>query len=317
MRLAFPAFLLTACAGGHADAPPPSPAPEATTVAAPGDDPYAACIAERCKGADDAPSCAQERCPHEDEQWRLEPRQVGYDGNVLSVAVKVHHTSETLAGKALPRTREAYVGVTAIRDDGEEIDLAIHTLFPGRFEDEPLIVSEVGEGVRDIIFGLWDRKVEPCDSSRSGCRKFGFLLDGSLAAWPPRIYVDGQRQRILPDAVNVRVSWAGHADPASALSKLRAELDRFAEPFGAKVTVGAPVVADAGAADVRIVHRDAHDAPLAAELAALVGGGVAYDKDADVDLHVVLGGEADRFTCGRDACTDADDLTSCLASSCP
>lgn len=303
--------VLVGCAGGHAEHPPPTaPAPEQA------DDPYAACISSRCEGAADATVCAKDKCAQEPEQWALMPKQVSYADGVMTVAVRVEHTPMRVGGTAIPRTEEAFVGVTAIREDGEEIDLAIHTLFPGRFTDEPLLVAEVGEGVRDIIFGLWDRKVEPCDSNRSGCRKFGFLLDGSLAAWPPRIYVDSQRQRLPPARLPVQVQWAG-GDLASLelLPKAQQSVQQFVEAFGSEVVFESMTLAAEPLEQTMVSHTDSHDAPLASELASAFDGRIEHVETGPL-LTLRLGGDKASWTCARTSCDGADDLASCLTEHC-
>ncbi len=304
-------LLLTACAG--APSHPPTAAPPGVLTAA---EALAACIESSCDNAEDLEACEAEHCADRPAAWGLVPHEVTYDGQNLTVSAAIEYAPARRAGVRVEREQEAYVGITAIRASGEEIDLAIQTLFPGRFEDQVLFLAEIGPDVRDIIFGLWDHKVEPCDSSRPGCRDFGFLLDGSLASWPPQVYQDGRRQRLLPPSITVKTLWAG-MPPAEVQPKLDAivrTLKSFSAPFHTEIGL-LPLVLANKDAESSVVHRDGHDGPLASEVSRSLGGSIASDAEATADLVLTLGGEADEalWTCAR-ACTS--ELAACLTS-CP
>ena len=81
--------------------------------------------------------------------------------------------------------------MTVIRETGEEVDLAVSTLFPEGLDVPITISADVGPRVQDIVIGAWSTKIEPCHVDRSGCRDFGFVLDDSLATWPPTSIATG------------------------------------------------------------------------------------------------------------------------------
>ena len=145
--------------------------------------------------------------------WSVVPTSIRYDKQTQTVFVQAG--VEVALNGSSPRDKEAYVGVTLAAEDGEEFDLAIQTVFPDQQDQLLMFSAGVEKPIQDVLIGLWDHKIEPCDSERPGCKTYGFLLDGSLASWPPNLYVDYKRQRILPERVtllftgpeNVTVPW--------------------------------------------------------------------------------------------------------------
>jgi len=159
--------------------------------------------------------------------WSVEPTTIRYseDGGALSVEV-------ALSGEAREtRTDPAFVGVTVVTRSGEEHDLLVHTVFP---TDDPepetlLFSTELSDAPRYVLIGAWDRKIEPCEVDRPGCREFGFVLDGSLASFPEGLYTDGIRQGLLPD--DYRIGVRGDREPVEEAAT------PFAEIFGSTVDV--------------------------------------------------------------------------------
>jgi hypothetical protein len=219
------------------------------------------------------------------------------------MSVQVEYTPAAYGDVPEPREGDTWLGATVLTDKGEEIDLAVQTVFTDRLGQPFTFSSQVGPGVDVVIIGLWGKKIEPCDSSRSGCQMFGFVLDQSLAAWPPDTYVETppRRQRFLPEDLRVAVV-SPEGRPADAvLDVVRDFASQEGERFGAKVRVepeAGPLSAGAGRV---VVHRNAHDGPLASRLALLLAGAggevqVRHAPDARADLVV------HDATCAGDAC---------------
>lgn len=168
-------LLLGACTGGDEPGPAePAPAPApASPEPAPADD------------------------------WRLEPTAIRFDADDDTVFVKAELRG--LDGAAERREEPVWVGVTVVTPEGEEIDLQVQTLFPGRFETPVMFSTDLEAEVQSVLIGAWHEKIEPCDVDRHGCREFGFVLDHPLASWPPGLYTEGVRQRIPPDDVALAV----------------------------------------------------------------------------------------------------------------
>jgi hypothetical protein len=292
MRVAL-MFLVLACRPPASVPGPWSPSPGATLREA-----EASCAAHYC-GDVRTPhawdACRVERCATTAEAWRVDVQRVraGADGAV-AIEANVDFSAGTVATRPVDRTAEAYLGVTVISVQGREYDLAIQTLFPGSFGESVTFLAETdatpADPIRDVIIGLWDRKIEPCDSDRPGCQAFGFLLDGSLAAWPPRTYIDGQRQRIVPEAVTLQVVQSGAtlapAELAARQSAAIAALETALKPFGSKVTAVAPTMTE-GQAESSLSAKDAHDGQIVAVASAALGVAVgAASPEADYTLVV-------------------------------
>jgi hypothetical protein len=311
--------LLSACAG----------APVATVdpIDALGDlpDGERTCLRQACADAATAEqlqTCRAERCAERADAWKLQPTSIRHEGATVFVQARVEHAPGGFGDVVSEREVEAYVGCTVVTSTGAEIDLAVTTIFPDTLDAPVMLASEVGPDVRDVIFGVWDRKIEPCDSDRMGCQEYGFLLDGSLATWPPTVYVDGTRQRIPPPkvAVEIRDGGAGPDFPALRDKVLAALRDELAL-FGATVDSVQTRIADAHAPKVIVAHGDDHDRLLARKVAAaLDASGKAADLTRFQDglpapFVVTLPGTAARFEATQGACGSAvgEAFDSCVA----
>ena len=196
--------------------------------------------------------------------WSVVPSAIRYDEASKMVFVEAGIEAELNGAK--PRQKEAYVGVTLAAQDGEEFDLAIQTIFPSQLDQKMMFSAEVEKPIVDVLIGLWDHKVEPCDSERPGCKTYGFLLDGSLASWPPNLYSDYKRQRILPNEVTVQ--WSGSLD-TPAKEQFDTYMSQKLAVFGAtaKAGVASAIQKDGVAA---VYYRVDKDEVLAGELAAFL-----------------------------------------------
>lgn len=304
---ALSAVLMSACTGA---APPPADLASLLDT----DVPVAArtCLEQACAEvttAQELATCREASCAAREDSWTVVPTRIRYDGEMAFVQARLSYQAGGYGGVDVPRSSEAYVGCTLITTDGREIDLAVTTLFPGDLERPFTLNTEVGADVRDIIFGVWDRKVEPCDSDRMGCQQYGFLLDGNLATWPPNVYSEGVRQRIPPTSVSAQFVDAGlgSAFPAArdkALATLRAEL----EVFGASLESVESSPAGSFQASTVLI-RDDHDVLIGRRVAATLSADAAVQPDPGLpaDLVVVLSGDAATHEKALAACADARD----------
>lgn len=290
---------------GCSDAPlPPTPDLSSLPVA------QHECVLRECSSEDELAACAADKCPMVPESWAVNPLQVRYsrDNGILFVEVAVEYTAALVSGEPQPHQAEVWLGVTVLTMSGEDIDLAVQTVFPERVGEPFTFSAEVGDDVQDIIFGLWGKRIEPCDIDRSGCRNFGFVLDRSLAAWPVDTYVEQppRRQRILEDAPTLLIESAGapHETLAAARSRadqaFQAELKRFGLAAAPAALGLAPSVLPLG---LQVVHQDPRDGPLASALATALGSSsVALDVEAAADLVIQIGGSEETMACLRERC---------------
>ena len=230
-----------------------------------------------------------------------------YSDGILSVEVAVEHTAAGNGPVQVAHEDEVWLGVTVLTDAGKDIDLAVQTVFPDRLNEPFVFSSEVGEGVRDIIFGLWGERIEPCDIARSGCQMFGFVLDQSLAAWPPLTYTESppRRQRILSQPLTLQVVNAGAPQAqaiqlaAAAVSALQVEAERF----GVAVTMAPMTLAAAAVPETTTRHANDHDGPIATILSP-PGATVSHDAEASADFVLTVGGTAERLACLQENCAE-------------
>jgi hypothetical protein len=288
--LALPLLSLLAC---ETPAPPYTPDLSAYTGA------EAACIQAECgtsASADAFAACRTEQCAPLAESWAVNPTLLRYDDGVVTVSVQVEHTPGSSGKHTQLHVGDTWLGATVLTSKGEEIDMAVQTVFPDRLGEPFTFSSQVGPDVEVVIVGLWGKKIEPCDSSRSGCQMFGFVLDQSLAAWPVDTYVASppRRQRFLPAEMTVQVAAA-----AMSPERQKALADAMApvwaaeqQRFGTTFALADWAVADGAASEV--VHKSVHDGPLASRLAATLGAEVTvrHDAAAGADLAVRLSATA-------------------------
>lgn len=288
--LALPLLSLLACE-------PPAPAYTPDLSAFSGEE--AACIQAECAtsaSAEALATCRTDRCAPTAEAWAVNPTLLRYDDGVVTVSVQVEHTPGAYGTHGKPHVGDTWLGATVLTSKGEEIDMAVQTVFPDRLGEPFTFSSQVGPDVEVVIVGLWGKKIEPCDSSRSGCQMFGFVLDESLAAWPADTYTASppRRQRFLPAAMTVQV-----AAPEMSPERRKALTDAMApvwateqQRFGTQFTLGDWAVADAPTSEV--VYKNVHDGPFAAGLAATLGTDVPvrHDAAAVADLAVRLAATA-------------------------
>lgn len=188
----------------------------------------------------------------------VEPASIAWDGERGAIAVEVR-----LGGQGLPaRNEPVYVGVTVITEADEEVDLLVHTLFPGALDQALQFSAEIPKPPKHVLIGAWNTKVEPCAVDRPGCKEFGFVLDGSLASFPARLYTEGMRQRFLPKDYRVLVM----GDPA----RVSQPAGRFASIFGASVAAEAIQSDPSAEAGVWVEAPD--DLGFAYEVARALGG---------------------------------------------
>lgn len=298
------------------DEPAPPAAPPATPIDLSGEsESLQACVAQVCPDAltdaDALAACRAEPCAAREATWALSPDTVRYSDGILSVEVAVQHTPAGHGSVDVAQEDETWLGVTVLTEGGKDIDLAVQTVFPDRLDEPFLFTSEVGGDVKDIIFGLWGERIEPCDVARSGCQMFGFVLDESLAAWPPLTYTESppRRQRILTAPVTLQVHNGG-ASMASARSSeelARKSLEAEVGRFGASVTVLPMVVAGVMPPATTVYHSSDHDGPIASIIAPDVAPKdveVGHDPAATADFMVVLDGSAERLACMQEKCAD-------------
>ena len=195
----------------------------------------------------------------------------------------------------IPREAPIFAGVTAVTPSGKEIDLLVHELYPGPEMSGVVFTAELDDRIDHVLVGLWDHKIAPCDVARSGCEEFGFVLDGSLATYPPRVYETGQRQRLLQQDLTVAIQWS-EAPPDDA-DAIRALVASAAEPVADVYGVGVDITASPGpkreAIEVRHRHpRDGYVAQRIADtLAAELGVTPRVRHTPDSDLaDIVLTG---------------------------
>lgn len=274
--------------------PPPAYAPDLSRWTGP----ELACVEKHCGSAaseEALGACRAERCAATAPSWSVDPTLLRYEDGVVTMTVQVGHAPGAFGDVPAAGPEETWLGATVLTTSGEEIDMAVQTVFPDRLAEPFTFSSEVGEGVEVVIVGLWGKKIEPCDSTRSGCRMFGFVLDESLAAWPAETYVatPPRRQRFLPSHVSVLVNAAGLTPEQgeAARAALDAALAAEGQRLGATFDVGQAKAAPVEPGTPREVrHKHVHDGPLASLLADALAPAVGqpwtvrHDPDAPADL---------------------------------
>lgn len=267
----------------------------------------AECLAAQCAGASDLKACEDQKCARTEPAWKVFPTKVRYDGEMMHIDAEVVHQPGTWGPVTDERRAEAYVGCTVVTAEGKEIDLAVTTLFPGEFSRRLSVTADVGAGVQDVLFGVWDKKIEPCDSERTGCQAFGFLLDGNLATYPESMYSTGMRQRILPEQVSVSVMDAGAGeDYAGGSQRALDELARLIEPWGSQIGTVRRGVATVASKQTEIQVRHSHDRYVGTQLLSAIAPNseavVAEEAASNTDFVIQLGGRPESHVASITQC---------------
>lgn len=194
-----------------------------------------------------------------------------YDAEGGTLYIEAALEPASLQGRQDP----VFMGVTAVTPEGVEIDLMVNELFPASLGEPVVFYAEVGAPIRDVLIGAWDKKLEPCDVDRSGCKQFGFVLDGALASWPPGLYTEGTRQRIPPASFRLRVEGDAARSAAKAAGKA---IEPVLTPFGSAVDlVEGAIEPNPGAVQVR--YGDDHDVMLARLVADAVRASLGVEPE--------------------------------------
>ena len=299
------ALLSVAIGCGSAPTPPVGPSIallDGTSVSLVDAEPLErSCLETHCgQQADQAAydACRLASCAVREATWELVPLAIRFEEGTVFIHASVSHKPGGYGESTQARQMPAFVGVTLVTTEGEELDLAIQTVFAESLDQPFLFSADVDTPIQDVLIGLWDRKIEPCDSERSGCKEYGFLLDGSLATYPPELYTRKLRQRILPESFSLQWFTTGEeewVDVQQAVGKrLRSEL----EIFGSTLVVQPPVSEGKGIEEVKGVElrvRHAHDQVLAYEVAESITTlldttpiAVRHDPDVSVDMQIIV-----------------------------
>ncbi len=317
------ALLLAACS-----TPTEAPAPDADFAASLTTAQAKECFEAACADAESADACFEARCPEREAKIALVPQKVRWDQEqgLFFLEAHVDYTPAGWGTVDVTRDEPLFVGVTLITPEGEELDLAIATRFPGNFDEPFFISSDVDKEIQDVIVGVWDRKIEPCESERPGCKEFGFLLDGPLASWPPEFYGRFEAQRVPPEKLTVRALSGGAkaSELAEATTKAVEALQAALAPFGTQVEAGAPGVSPGPAEQSLARCQHNHDKPVARIAANALGGEDAGWTCCEHtptmpagSIELIVTGDAEHLACLQEHCAEADDLAACESTSCP
>ncbi len=283
------------------------------------------CLVRHCAEVADLETCRAESCPRHETAWSLTPSTIGYDGQVIFLDAAVRYQAPGWGDVREPRTSPVFAGVTLVKADGEELDLAVQTRFEDSLEDPFFMSAEVGPDIEYVIMGLWDHKLEPCESERPGCKEFGFLLDGNLAVWPPTTYADGRKRRIPPAVVPLSVQLYG-GDPGQlerlgvvASEALAGELALFKSTVSREATRMAEEIESEAPLVVRYGHPG--DALAVGSVADRLAEDMGLDKvelqergDGEARVEIVLVGP--HHGCMVQHCMEAEDLPACFDAHC-
>jgi len=269
-------------------------------------------------------------CGPKDAPPTPKPVQPGSSWQIAPDSVRFNPEDETLFIQAnvLPPAgtspdSSVYLGITAVRADGEEIDIGIQEIPPSAEPSPVTVVTDVGPDIVQVLMGVWSTKIEPCEVDRYGCERFGFVLDGSLATWPDALYEGGHRQRVMPPVVRAAVVNAG--SPANYLfggaDALKASLGQATAVFGTTVEV-APVrnaFKPSKTSELRYLHIQ--DSPVAALVAMELEVEAVHDPELRVDFELRMGHKnaPSYHNCAVRECQDftGRPLARCVESHCP
>lgn len=290
MRRILALVALTACGTPPAETPSE---PIAATPAAP-PTPAEVCAAEHCATAADAEACAAEHCAHTPLRARAGVKKIRFEEHTLFVGVTPEITPARIGDTVIEHTEPVYVGVTAVTPSGREIDLLVQEVIPGSEQGQVVFTAELDDRIDHVLVGLWGEKIAPCEVARSGCEEFGFVLDESLATYPPDVYVTGQRQRLLTEPLSIAVL-APQIPAQDAQDAISEAASAIVAVYGVPAELHA--AADASATSTEVRYRHPRDAFVAERVRKAVSAHLGrepllrYTPDAPGDdLVVVLGG---------------------------
>lgn len=298
MRVVFAGCLglIAACGTPVAVEPPAAPVPSEPAESAE----LIACRDAHCADSGENTECMAASCAQTPGQILAGVKTIRFEDNTLFVELTPQVTPARVGDVAIERTSPIYVGVTAVTTEGQEVDLLVQELVPGTAQGSVVFTAELDETVAHVLVGLWDTKIAPCDVDRSGCKEFGFVLDGSLATYPPGVYETGHRQRLLHEPLGLRISAARSLD-ARRVRALRQAIEQAAEPVVAVygVALNAEVSPAVDRAGIEVRHRHPQDIYLAERIAERLRAetGVVptlryVPEGARQDLEVTLGPDA-------------------------
>jgi hypothetical protein len=148
------------------------------------------CLTTLCEkpGSDDAQidACYKTHCGIQDE-WKLTPTRVRYDGKKLTVQVQLDYKFENHAKskKIGPRKAPIWLGLSAKTSKGKVIDVPAKKITMNKLSGKLQIGAEVGPKLSSWLVAAWHMKISPCKVDRPGCKQHGYVLEGKLA-WHPR-----------------------------------------------------------------------------------------------------------------------------------
>ncbi|MFT6142728.1 MAG: hypothetical protein ACJAZO_003092 [Myxococcota bacterium] len=220
------------------------------------------CQEMHCGGVVDVEACLVLSCPQTAPTITAGVKTIRFDEHTLYIELTPTYTAGSIGDVDVPRTAPIYVGVTAVTPSGTEIDLLVQEMIPGGEIGSVVFTAELDDLVDHVLIGLWDEKIAPCDVDRGGCKEFGFVLDGSLATYPPNVYETGHRQRLLQGPVDLQISAARGLDE-SRVRELREAIEEAAAPvvdvFGAELNISLSQAVDRSGIEVRYAHpRDVY-----------------------------------------------------------
>ena len=259
MRAVLLPAVLMACSQPVTSSDAPASAEPDTTPATP----QAVCEAEHCASADDHDACMASSCAETPAVVSAGAQTIRFEEHTLFVQLNPTYQPAKVGDTEIPRAAPMYAGVTAVTPSGTEIDLLVHELMPGPQMDAVVFTAELDDRIDHVLVGLWDHKIEPCDVARSGCEDFGFVLDGSLATYPPNVYATGQRQRLLVDDLTIALAW-DDSERQAIETAIRTAAEPIVAVYGVTVSVQASTKTSATGAEVR--HKHPRDAYIAQQI---------------------------------------------------
>jgi hypothetical protein len=202
-----------------------------------------ACLKKHCladiQGAEQFDTCRHTKC-RADNRVGFELDSIHYNGKTVEMNGSLRFEA---AAWGKQRSKPLFVGMTLFKQNGVPIDIPAQTV-KGKKRNGPVrLVAKAGPGVTGYIVTAWRKKVKPCKDARPGCKKFGYILDDRIKAYPSDAY-EGWDETIfarLPGGqgkVTVRVLAAGASETVLAAAVegadkiLAEELKLYGRPHG-------------------------------------------------------------------------------------